>query len=73
MFGFQRKKVTGEWRKWHGDEFFSLYMKSDTKMIKSSRMRGTGHVASMRVLIYIHARTRTHTHYWLECPSCTGK
>ena len=41
--------VTGEWRKLHTEELNDLYFSPKiVRMIKSRRMRWTGHVARMR-------------------------
>jgi hypothetical protein len=48
LFRPKRNEVTGEWRELHNEEFHDLY--SSPKMlrvIKSGRMRWTGHVARM--------------------------
>jgi hypothetical protein len=47
IFGSKRDKVTGDWRKLHNEELHNLYSSpSVIIMIKSRRMRPTGHVAS---------------------------
>jgi hypothetical protein len=47
-FGPRRDEVTGGWRKLHNEELYNLYSSpSIIRMIKSRRMRGTGHVARM--------------------------
>jgi hypothetical protein len=41
--------VTGEWRKLHNEELSDLYFSpSIIRIIKSRKMRWTGHVARMR-------------------------
>jgi hypothetical protein len=48
IFGPKRDEVTGEWRKLHNVELLGLYSSpSIIRIIKSRRMRGTGHVARM--------------------------
>jgi hypothetical protein len=48
MFEPKGNEMTGCWRKPHNEEFHNLYSSpSIIKMIKSSRMRCTGHVAPM--------------------------
>jgi hypothetical protein len=48
IFGPKRDEVTGEWRKLHNEEFHDLYSSpSIIRIIKSRRMRWTGHVARM--------------------------
>jgi hypothetical protein len=48
IFGPKRDEVTGGWRKLHNKELHSLYSSpSIIRMIKSKRMRLTGHVARM--------------------------
>jgi hypothetical protein len=45
-FGVKRDGVPGGWRKLHYKEFHNLYsLPSVIRMIKSMRMRWTGHVA----------------------------
>jgi hypothetical protein len=49
IFGPQRDEVTGGWRKLHNEELRNLYSSSSIiRMIKSRRMRWTGHVVRMR-------------------------
>jgi hypothetical protein len=46
IFGPKRDEVTGEWRKLHNKELRDLYSSPSIKrMVKSRRMRWTGHVA----------------------------
>jgi hypothetical protein len=46
MFGPKRDEAMGDWRKLHNEEFHNLYSSSNIiRMIRSRRMRWTGHVA----------------------------
>jgi hypothetical protein len=46
IFGPRRDEVTGEWRKLHNEELRDLYSSPNIiRIMKSSRMRWTGHVA----------------------------
>jgi hypothetical protein len=46
IFGLKRDEVTGGWRKLRNEELHNLYSSpSIIRMIKSRRMRWTGHVA----------------------------
>jgi hypothetical protein len=46
IFGPKRDELTGGWIKLHNEELHNLYSSpSIIRMIKSSRMRWTGHVA----------------------------
>jgi hypothetical protein len=48
IFGPKRKEVTGDWKKLHKEELHNLYSSPNIiKMIKSRRIRWTGHVAGM--------------------------
>jgi hypothetical protein len=48
IFGIKRDKVTREWRKLHNEEFYALYsLPNIMQVIKSRRIRWTGHVARM--------------------------
>jgi hypothetical protein len=48
IFGAKRDEVTGEWRKLHNEELRDLYSSpSISRIIKSRRMRWTGHVAQV--------------------------
>jgi hypothetical protein len=48
IFGLKRDGVTGGWRKLHKEELHHLYSSpSIFRIIKSRRMRWTGHVARM--------------------------
>jgi hypothetical protein len=48
IFGPKRDEVTGGWRKLHNEELHNLYSSpSIIRMIKSRRVRWTGHVARM--------------------------
>jgi len=66
--GVKRGEVTGEWRKLHNEELSSLYSSPNIVLvIKSRRMRWTGHVARMgerrgvyRVLLGKPAEKRPH-------------
>jgi hypothetical protein len=46
IFGPKRDDVTGDWRKLHNEELHNLYSSTNIiRMIKSWRMRLSGHVA----------------------------
>jgi hypothetical protein len=48
VFGPKRDKVTVEWRKLHNEELSDLYsLPHIMQVVKSRRMRWTGHVARM--------------------------
>jgi hypothetical protein len=48
VFGPKRDEVTGEWRKLHNEELSDLYpLPSNVRVVKSRRMRWTGHVTRM--------------------------
>jgi hypothetical protein len=48
IFGPERDKVTGEWRKLHNEELNELYFSNNiVRMIQPRRMRWSGHVAHM--------------------------
>ena len=48
VFGPKRDEVTEEWRKLHNEELSDLYsLPNILRVVKSRRMRCTGHVASM--------------------------
>jgi len=48
VLGSKRDEVTGEWRKLHNEELMDLYsLPSIVRVVKSRRMRWTGHVARM--------------------------
>jgi hypothetical protein len=48
IFGQKRDEVMGEWRKLHNKELHDLYSSpSIIRIIKSRRMRWTGHIARM--------------------------
>jgi len=47
IFGAKRDEVTGECRKLHNEERNDLYSSNIVRVIKSKRMRWTGHVARM--------------------------
>ena len=47
-FGPKRDEVTGEWRKLHNEELSDLYsLPNIVRVVKSRRMRWSGHVARM--------------------------
>jgi hypothetical protein len=49
IFGPKRDELTGEWRKLHNEKLRDLYSSpSIIRIIKSRRMRWSGHVALMR-------------------------
>jgi hypothetical protein len=48
IFGPKRDEVTGEWRRLHNKELYALYSSTNIiRVIKSRRVRWTGHVACM--------------------------
>ena len=48
IFGPKRDEATGEWRKLNREELNDLYSSPNIiRVIKSRRLRGTGHVACM--------------------------
>jgi hypothetical protein len=47
IFGPKREEVTREWRKLHNEELNNLYSRNIARVIKSRRMKWTGHVARM--------------------------
>jgi hypothetical protein len=48
IFGQKRDQVTGGWRKLHNEELNNLYSSPNIiRIIKSRRMRWSGHVAGM--------------------------
>jgi hypothetical protein len=58
IFGPKRDEVTGEWSKLNNEELHDLYSSPIIiRMIKSRRMRWTGHVTGMW-------RRRTHVGFW---------
>jgi hypothetical protein len=60
IFGSNRDEVMGGWRKLHNEELHNLYsLSSIIRMLKSRRMRWTGHVARMR-------ESKMHIRYWWE-------
>jgi hypothetical protein len=51
IFGSKRDEVTGGWRKLHNEELRDLYSSpSIIRMIKSRRVRWTGHVARIKLI-----------------------
>jgi hypothetical protein len=47
IFGYKRDEVTGEWRRLHKKELYTLYFSPNIRAIKSRRLRWAGHVACM--------------------------
>jgi len=48
IFGPRRDEVTGDWRRLHNEELNNLYFSPNiVRVIKSRRMRWSGHVARM--------------------------
>jgi hypothetical protein len=47
IVGSKRNEVTGEWRKLYNEELHDLYLPTIVQLIKSRRMRWTGHLARM--------------------------
>jgi hypothetical protein len=46
--GLKKDEVTGEWRKLHNEELNEMYsLPNIVRVVKSRRMRWTGHVARM--------------------------
>ena len=54
IFGPKRDEITGEWRKLHEEEMYSLYI---IRASKSRIIRWAGHVARM-------GRGEVHTGFW---------
>ena len=55
VFGPKSDEVTGEWRKLHNEELNDLYsLPNIVRVVKSRRMRWTGHVARMGQDIGVH-------------------
>jgi hypothetical protein len=61
IFGPERDKVTGEWRKLHSEELHNLYSSPNIRKIMSRRMRWAGHVARME-------EEGKCTRFWWESP-----
>jgi hypothetical protein len=54
IFGPNRDEVTGEWRKLHNEELNELYSSLNiVRVIKSRRIKWSGHVARMEKRRYI--------------------
>jgi hypothetical protein len=50
IFGSKRDEVTGDWRKLHNEELHNLYSSPNIiRMIKSRRIRLSGHLARMGI------------------------
>ena len=55
VFGPKRDEVTGEWRKLHNEELNDLYsLPNIVRVVKSRRIRRTGHVACMGSDSFVH-------------------
>jgi hypothetical protein len=55
IFGPRKDEVTGEWRKLHHEELNDLYCSTDiVRVMKSRRMRWTGHVMCMGESRYVY-------------------
>jgi hypothetical protein len=60
LLGPTRDEVTGDWRKLHIEELDNMYSSPNLiRMIKSRKMRWSGHVARM-------GRRGMHIGYWWE-------
>jgi hypothetical protein len=56
IFAPKRDEVTGEWRRLHNKELYALYSSPNiSRVIKSRRLRWTGHVARMRKRIVAYS------------------
>jgi hypothetical protein len=58
IFGPKRDEVTGEWRRLHNEELYAMFSPNSIQVIKSRKMRWTGHVARMQ------ARRCACTEFW---------
>jgi hypothetical protein len=62
VFGPKRDEVIGEWRKLHNEELNDLYsLPNIVRVVKSRRMRWTGHVARMGERRGVHRVLVTRT------------
>jgi hypothetical protein len=60
IFGPKRDEVTEDWRKPHNEDLHKLYSSPNiVRMIKSRRMRWTGHISQM-------GKRGIHIEYWWE-------
>ena len=49
IYGAKRDEITGNWRKLHIAELYTLYSSNITRNLKSRHMRWAGHVACMEL------------------------
>jgi hypothetical protein len=65
IFGPKRDEVTGEWRRLHNKELYALYSSPNIiRVMKSRRLRWTGHVTRMGERIGFNGETRGKGTTW---------